>query len=170
MEIKMYQHINKYIIGGIIFTVIAGTLLHFVYQWSGENSIVGLLSPVNESVWEHLKLLYYPMTIWVFAGYFKFGRKNRNFLFAALIGLICGLIAIPVIFYAYTAVAGTNFLAADIITYIIGVCISYLVMGYILKNYNFRVLSVKSGILLWELFFVLFALFTVFPPDLPIFH
>ena len=35
--------------------VIAGTLLHFVYGWSGRNLLVGLVSPVNESVWEHTK-------------------------------------------------------------------------------------------------------------------
>ncbi|MFQ9515117.1 MAG: DUF6512 family protein [Eubacterium sp.] len=166
----MYRHINKYIIGGIIFTVITGTLLHFVYQWSGENVIVGLFSPVNESVWEHLKLLYYPMAFWVLAGYFKYGKKNPNYIFASLAGLIAGLFIIPIIFYIYTLIMGTNYLAADIITYVIGVCTSFLVMGYILKNYNIRTLSLKSGILVWELFFILFALFTIFPPDLPIFQ
>lgn len=166
----MYKHINKYILAGIIFTLVCGTLLHFVYHWSGENSIVGLFSPVNESVWEHLKLLYFPMTIWVFVGYFKYGRKNRNYVFASLSGLIAGLIAIPVIFYCYTAITGTHYLAADIITYIIGVSISFLIMGYILKNYNIRLLSLKAGILLWELFLALFIFFTIFPPDLPIFQ
>jgi hypothetical protein len=33
--------------------VVAGTLLHFVYGWSGHNALAGLVSPVNESVWEH---------------------------------------------------------------------------------------------------------------------
>jgi Family of unknown function (DUF6512) len=39
--------------------VIAGTLQHFVYGWSGQNALVGLVSPVNESVWEHTKLLVF---------------------------------------------------------------------------------------------------------------
>lgn len=38
----------------------AGTLWHFVYEWSGENPIIGAIAPVNESVWEHLKLLFFP--------------------------------------------------------------------------------------------------------------
>lgn len=169
MKFFMHKHINKYIVFGIIFTVISGTLLHFVYEWLGKNPIVGLFSPVNESVWEHLKLLYYPMTIWVFGGYFKYGRKNRNFFFSALAGLISGLVSIPLIFYFYTAITGQNYLAADIITFIIGTGLSYLIMGYFLKNYNMRILSVKAGIMLWELFFLFFAIFTAFPPNLPIF-
>ena len=166
----MYKNINKYMIAGMIFTLVTGTLLHFVYGWSGSNSIVGLFSPVNESVWEHLKLLYYPMTIWVFAGFFKYGRQNPNYFFSAIAGLISGLIIIPALYYAYTAVVGTNYLAVDIIIYIIGTCISFFVMGYVLKNYNIRALSVKGGILLWEFFFILFALFTIFPPALPLFQ
>lgn len=166
----MYKHINRYIISGIIFTVICGTFLHFLYDLLGQNAIIGLFTPINESIWEHLKLLYYPMTIWVFIGYFKYGRKNRNFFFSALLGLICGLIAIPVIYYSYTAITKQNYLAADIATFIVATIISYVVMAYFLKNYNVRTLSVKAGIVLWELFFLMFALFTVFPPNLPIFR
>jgi hypothetical protein len=43
--------------------VIAGTLLHFVYGWSGQNALAGLVSPVNESVWEHTKLLVVPVVV-----------------------------------------------------------------------------------------------------------
>ncbi|HVB45893.1 MAG TPA: DUF6512 family protein [Streptosporangiaceae bacterium] len=44
-----------------LMIVVAGTLLHFVYAWSGRTLAVGLLSPVNESVWEHTKLLVIPV-------------------------------------------------------------------------------------------------------------
>ena len=48
---------------GFIFTTSLGTLLHFMYEWSGKNSLVALFSNVNESTWEHLKLLFYPAFI-----------------------------------------------------------------------------------------------------------
>lgn len=44
-----------------LFISILGTLLHFTYEWSQNNAIVGLFSAVNESTWEHLKLLFFPM-------------------------------------------------------------------------------------------------------------
>ena len=46
----MYKNFKKYIISGIIFTIVFGSLLHFFYDWSGKNAIVGLFSPINESV------------------------------------------------------------------------------------------------------------------------
>ena len=58
----------KFTILGIIFTVITGTLLHFVYDLSNGNPVVGLFAPINESVWEHLKLLFYPATLWITIG------------------------------------------------------------------------------------------------------
>ncbi len=42
---------------GIVFTLIIGTLLHFVFEWSGRNFLVAFIAPTNESVFEHLKLL-----------------------------------------------------------------------------------------------------------------
>ena len=38
-----------------IFISVLGVLLHFTYEWSGDNAVVGLFSAVNESTWEHLK-------------------------------------------------------------------------------------------------------------------
>ena len=165
----MFKNYNKFIVFGIIFSLIFGTVLHFVYEWSGSNSIVGLFSPVNESVWEHLKLLYYPMSIWVIYGYFKYGKKNRNYFLSAIIGFICGAVIIPLLFYAYFFFTEKSYLVIDIIIYIIGTCTSFLLMSYIFKNYNFRCLSARAGILIWELFFALFAIFTIYPPDLSLF-
>ena len=160
----------KFIIFGILFTAILGTILHFVYEWSGKNPIVGLFSPVNESVWEHLKLLYYPTSIWIFIGYFKYGRKSGNYLFSALTGLISGLIAIPVLFYIYTSICGKDILIIDIIIFIISIILCFLIFGYFYQNYNFRLLSPKAAFVLWELIFVLFVLFTILPPDIFLFQ
>ena len=48
----MYRRLNIFLIIGAVFTIITGTLLHFVYEWSGESLFVGIFSPINESVWE----------------------------------------------------------------------------------------------------------------------
>ena len=40
--------------------ILAGAGLHFLWQ-ALPNPLFALISPVNESVWEHLKLLYWPM-------------------------------------------------------------------------------------------------------------
>lgn len=52
--------IKKWEIAEFIFIAIVGTLLHFVYDWSGQNPAVGIIASVSESTWEHLKLLFMP--------------------------------------------------------------------------------------------------------------
>ena len=80
----MYRRLNIFLIIGAVFTIITGTLLHFVYEWSGESLFVGIFSPINESVWEHLKLLFFPMSVWILIGYFIFG-KNENYFKGKLV-------------------------------------------------------------------------------------
>ena len=53
----------KWWIGGFLFTSAAGTALHFAYEWSGENVVVGAVAAVNESTWEHMKLLFIPLLL-----------------------------------------------------------------------------------------------------------
>ena len=53
-----------YFIGGILFTAILGTLSHFFYDWTGQGALIGLVSPVNESTWEHMKLVFFPLLFW----------------------------------------------------------------------------------------------------------
>ena len=159
----------KFTILGIIFTVITGTLLHFVYDLSNGNPVVGLFAPTNESVWEHLKLLFYPATLWIIIGYRKFGKNNCNYLFPTFLGVVSGLITIPVLFYLYTFILKKDILVLDILIFIIGVIVCFSVFYFTQKNYNFCFTSNKKVILLWEIVFILFVLFTVYPPALPLF-
>ena len=41
-------------LAGFLFTGLAGTLLHFVYDWSGDSLWTAAFSAVNESTWEHM--------------------------------------------------------------------------------------------------------------------
>lgn len=55
MQVKTRLNLFRF-----IFISILGVLLHFTYEWSGDNPAVGLFSAVNESTWEHLKLIFFP--------------------------------------------------------------------------------------------------------------
>jgi Family of unknown function (DUF6512) len=99
--------------------VIAGTLLHFVYGWSGQNALVGLVSPVNESVWEHTKLLVFPV---VAVGTVEAVLLHgvRRVAWATLVEAILGALAIVAVFYAYTGALGTGaILWVDITSFVL---------------------------------------------------
>ena len=51
---------TKKMILNYLIAAAAGVLLHFLYQWL-PNPALALISPVRESVWEHVKLLYFPL-------------------------------------------------------------------------------------------------------------
>lgn len=113
------KKIRKYQILSIFFTFILGTILHFTYKWSGENKIVGLFSAVNESTWEHLKLLYFPMLITTIIGLLYFRKDVPNLLCSKTIGIIVALSFTVVFFYTYTGVLGRNIAAIDIASFFI---------------------------------------------------
>lgn len=159
---------NPYhIILGIIFVSITGTLLHFAYHWSGNNFIAGLLSPVNESVWEHLKLLFYPMLFW---GLFEIGSVSDSCRASAYsAGILIGTLLIPTIYYTYTAILGKNYLLLDILLFFLSVITAFLSYYYFavhctLNQYK-QPLSFAVFLLL-----IFFLIFTYYPPPFSIFR
>lgn len=112
-------------IAGILCVSILGTILHFTYRWSGRNPLIGLIAPVNESVWEHMKLLFFPMLL--FGLWNLKGVTDACRISAFHAGLLMGTLLIPVLFYAYTSVLGRNFLVLDIaLFYICNCCLSHI--------------------------------------------
>ena len=98
------------------------------------------------------------MQLWIVPGYFIYGKKNRNYFLSSFIGLVCGLILTPVLFYLYTSYTKTSILPVDIGIFVISVVVSFALFAYIFLNYNFNFFSVKMGILLWELVFAMFII------------
>ena len=71
---------------GLIFVLAAGNLLHFVYEWCGESPIAGVLASVNESTWEHMKLLTTPWVLWSIVEFAALRRTGLPVLTARAAG------------------------------------------------------------------------------------
>jgi len=154
---------------GFIFVVIFGSLLHFVYQWSGSKRIVGLFAPVNESTWEHLKLLFIPMLLYSIVEYLAVGKYYPNFIVAKALGIVFGMIAIVAIFYTYTGIVGKHFLWADILTFVLGVAVAFLYSWRMINKAPISLNSQITGIILVLVLALCFAIFTFDPPHIPLF-
>ena len=113
----------------IILTVLLGSLNHFLYEWTGRNPFTALITPVNESTWEHLKLLFFPFLLFTVLEYYISRPRRSSFFTARLAGVLLGMLSIVLLFYGYTAVLGTHNLIIDILIFIIGVMVSYVVSG-----------------------------------------
>lgn len=166
---KLMSSLKKHIVGAV-FTLIAGTILHFAYEWSGRNLIVAMFTPINESVWEHLKLLFTPMLFFSIIEYFTYGKKIANFVPIRVVSIIIGMLVIIVSFYTYSGIIGSNYLAADIGTFVLGTLVAYLVSFRLLKTQCFA--SQQANLLGWIiLVFLIFIVivFTFAPPHIALF-
>lgn len=156
---------------GVFFTIIIGTLLHFLYQWSGENSLIAPFSAVNESTWEHLKLLVIPMLIFAIFEYLTYGKEFDNFIPIRFLSILLGMLVIITVFYTYTGIIGQNYLIADILTFVLGVLSAYLFSYQLLQTDKF---SSKAAIITgWFgliLIIICFVIFTFYPPHLSLFQ
>ena len=166
----MKKTVKFWQMGGFIFTAVAGTLLHFLFEWTGENGVAALFSAVNESIWEHLKLLFYPMLIFALAEAFFWGRETDSFWCIKLTGALLGLVLIPVLYYTYTGISGVN---ADWLN----ITIFFLTAGFVYwvetKLFQ-RKFSCRLG-KRWAIFFlcliaIVFTVFTFLPPEIPLFR
>ena len=92
---------------GFGISTLAGTLLHFLYDWTGESALVAPFSGVNESTWEHMKLLYWPLFLFAMVQRLFF-REEKNFWCVKLAGMLVGLVLIPVLFYTYNGIFGQS--------------------------------------------------------------
>jgi len=158
---------NIHIIGGI-FTILFGSLLHFTFELSGYWKPLAIISAVNESTWEHLKLAFWPTLIFAIIEYFIYGKKYKNFIFGKTISLYAMPILISVIFWGYLKVINDS-LIWDILDFVISVVIGYVISYFIIvsKKY-FKVWKTISFFLL-VIIIISFCLLTFFPMNLIIF-
>ena len=101
-------------LAGFLFTGALGTALHFVYDWSGRAPAAAVFSAVNESTWEHMKLLFVPVFLFSVIQMGFLGRDCPHLLWCRALSALAGLALIPVLFYTYTGVLGYHVVWADI--------------------------------------------------------
>ena len=150
-----------------IFVMVLGTLLHFTYKWSNNNMLVGIFSPINESIWEHLKLMFFPMLITIIIGYLYKGKDVDNYLSSKVIGTIVMLSFTIVFYYTYSGILGTNYVGVDVSIFFIAVALGQYV-SYKLMKTKFHGNNIIGIIILLALL-LCFVVFTFFPPNIALF-
>jgi len=138
---------------GWIVTMVGGVALHFVFNWSGRQSLVGVVSAVNESTWEHMKILFVPMFLFSVVQLFGQEKPGSNFLAVRAGSILAGMAAIPVLFYTYTGILGRSVPWVNILIFALAA------LGTILLDY--RWMSEKRFSSLWQQILGLLALWGI---------
>ena len=163
----MKRSIGLWQLMGFAITSLLGTLLHFLYDWT--NSIlVAPFSSINESTWEHMKLLFFPSFIFAIVQSFFF-KERKDFWCIKLKGILIGLILIPVMFYTYNGVIGKSPNWINITIFFVASAIVYL---YETREFGKENIICKNSKIAFSLLCViafLFVLFTFRTPEINIF-
>ena len=165
----MKKSIGLWQLMGFAVTALGGTLLHFLYDWLGEASWIAPFSGVNESTWEHMKLLFWPTFIYAIVQSFFF-KDRTDFWCVKLKGIVLGLVLIPVIFYTYNGVIGRSPDWINIAIFFITAAIAYIYEARQFANEKTSCKNPKPAIFLLCVIAVLFAVFTFATPEIGIFR
>ncbi len=165
----MKRSISLWSLLGFAVTSLLGTLLHFVYEWTGKSIIAASFSAVNESTWEHMKILFFPMLIFSLIEY-RFFKEYENFWCIKLYSSLLGLAMIPVLFYTYNGVIGKSPDFINISIFFISAAISYI---YEVRQFNKNsIICKKPKYAFFTLLLIgaVFIIFTFLTPRLAIFR
>lgn len=168
-----HNPVHRSILWGIFYIGILGSLMHYFYEWSGKSLLVGLFSPVNESVWEHLKLAFYPTLLWWLISYFILSRKMElsfeRWVFSAAIAMLISPLFIILFYYTYTGAFGFQSLFLDISSLYIGIIIAQCVALLIYKYTKIQKYHFYTGSIIILILLIAFIVFTINPPHIPLF-
>ena len=157
-------------ITAIIVISLFGVLGHFLYEWTNENTVIGLFFPVSDSIWEHLKLIFFPSAIFFAFEYLLSEEKPQNYISSAIKGIFCGMISVVTLYYTFTGIIGKNIDFVNILIFFVAVIVTVSSRNKaIFENRCFSMgcNAVIIGIFILTAFF--FMLWSYNPPSLNIF-
>ena len=171
MRVRERDNLFWWCVGGVLTVAILGTLLHFLYDWTGESGVAKPFSAIDESTWQHMKIMYFPMLLFGAVEWWFFREEYPCFFAVKLVGIVVGLLLIPILFYTYNGAFGkspdwlniTIFMVADICAYAVEYMLFKRAEGGCRKVWS--ALSLTAIIVIGALFVV----FTYAPPNLPLF-
>ena len=153
-----------------LWVILAGTLLHFLYDWSGQTLPAGFFAAINESTWEHMKLLFWPALGFLMVEYLVFGEQYPHFLVAKAAALVLALGIIPAVYYFLRWTFGGTPGWINVLIFVLAALV--LAAGSCRFLARGRLFGggwcLLGGMVLWGLAMA-FVLFSMDPPDLLLF-
>ena len=165
----MNRSISLWQLMGFAVTSLGGTVLHFLYDWLGESPWIAPFSGVNESTWEHMKLLFWPMLAFAVVQSFFF-KDRGDFWCVKLRGILLGMALIPVIFYTYNGAVGKSPDWLNIAIFFVVTAAVYIYETRLLGKEELPCRSPKWAVAVLGVLAVLFVIFTFFTPEIGIFR
>ena len=164
----MKKHLSLWQFAGFVVTVAFGSVLHFIFSWT-DALLLASISAVNESTWEHIKILFFPMLIFACVQSWFFCNEYSGYWWIKCIGILIGTITIPILFYTFTGAFGKTPAWLNVTFFFLAAGIAYFV-EYLLFSKEFTLSYSWIAFILLIGVAILFITFTFAPPFLPLFQ
>ena len=154
---------------GFALTSLGGTLLHFLYDWTGRSILIAPFSGVNESTWEHMKLLFWPLLLFALIQRLFF-QDQENYWCGKLLEILLGLVLIPALFYTYNGVFGKSPDWINIAIFYLCAGLTFLFERRVFKQDRLQCERPQLAFTIICLIGALFVVLTFAPPQIPLFR
>ena len=165
----MRKRLFRWEAAGFLWVSAAGTLLHFLYEWTDGNLLSAVISAVNESTWEHMKLFFIPLFLFSVVQACAIGKSFPNILAVRAVSSLAGLALIPILYYTYTGILGQSVNWVNISIFYIAALAAFLLDLRLLRRGRFSSpwQQLPGLLVLWALLFC-FVWCTFRPFPLPL--
>lgn len=159
---------------GFIFASLAGFAIHFLFELMGNNKVIAAFSPVNESSWEHLKIVYYPVLFFLIIQLIYLRNKRTsipNLIWFTALSVFIAMAAVTLLYYTISGITGKNIMWVNIVIFFISLGCAYLFNYKMLKRRpSYIAGSRPAGIALLFVLAAMLITFTYFTPHIPWFQ
>lgn len=158
-------------IGSYFFIGIVGAALHFTYEMSNYSSnVVAYFSAVNESTWEHLKMVFFPGLIFALIQYTYVRDQVNNYIVAKVASLVLMPLVITVGWYIYAPIVGRSIYRIDLLLFYVAVLVGQYASYKLLTRPTLARSFTQIAIGVFIVLFVSFSTFTFYPPKIFLFE
>lgn len=150
----------------VITIFLLSFITHNLYDWF-PSSFTAIFFPVNESIWEHQKMIFTTILIWGVIEYLIMRRTHlnkTNLISSTVISAIANIIIFLIIYMPIYAIWGHNLLVTLIIYFITIIMAQYISYKILSIRGNLKLLNIVSIVLI-PLIYILFTYFTYYPPN-----
>jgi hypothetical protein len=148
---------------GLVVLILLGLIFHELYK-STEITLLGVISPINESKWEHWKMVFFPMLIVSIFEYHFIKDYVANYIFALALGIIVFELITFGLIELYGLFLGHSNLLVHVLTFVlggvVGQTIRYIVMTQTAQSRFLLVI----GLIILTAHLLTFSIFTFNPP------
>ena len=161
----MKNKILKWEILSFLFIGLVGAALHFTYELSDFSSnVVAYFSAVNESTWEHLKMVFFPGLVFALVEYTYVRDEVNNYLIAKTVSLFLMPLVITVGWYIYAPAVGRSIFPVDLLLFYLAVIVGQIASYKLLTRPPLANIYRRVSLASLLVMFLAFSTFTFFAP------